>query len=105
VTDRIVALGYLLNFYRDKEICITVGDIGSFLLSDPRLMLFFYRRGFVGTLVCLPRESGRSMLVLTADRWAQAPQSLEVALIIDDNRPFITISLPRVISCTVCEQL
>jgi hypothetical protein len=61
-------------------------------------------RGVVGALVCLPRESRRSMLVLVAGRWAQAPLLTGVALIIDGNISFAALGLPLMISCTVYNQ-
>jgi hypothetical protein len=98
VTDRIVALGFLCNLYRDKKVCITVGNVGGFSLSDPCFLrqgshivdffgesgciflswwaapfpLLSSSRGVVGAPVCLPQESRRSVLVCTADRWAKA---------------------------------
>jgi hypothetical protein len=47
VIDPIMALGILLNLYRDREMCVTVKDVGGFSLSDPHLLLFFYRRDVV----------------------------------------------------------
>jgi hypothetical protein len=62
-------------------------------------------RGVVGALVCLPRESRRSVLVRAAGQWAQAPLSARVALITDINRSFIALSLPCTISCTTYKRL
>jgi hypothetical protein len=74
-----------------------------FFLSDPSLFLFFYSRGVVGALVCLPQESRRPALVRTADRWAKVLLSVRVALITDGNRLFMTLGLPRTISCMIYE--
>jgi hypothetical protein len=32
VADPIMALGLLLNLYRDKEMCVIMGDVGGFFL-------------------------------------------------------------------------
>jgi hypothetical protein len=51
VTDPVMALGLLLNLYRDRKMRVTVGDVGGFSLSNMRLLLFFYRRDIVGLWV------------------------------------------------------
>jgi hypothetical protein len=51
VTDPIMALDLLLNLYRDREMCITVRDVGNFSLSDPRLLLFVYNHQIMGAWV------------------------------------------------------
>jgi hypothetical protein len=35
-----------------REMCVTVGDVGGFSLSDPCLLLFFYRPDVMGSWVC-----------------------------------------------------
>jgi hypothetical protein len=84
-----------------------MGDVGDFFLSGMHLSLFLpsSNHGVVGALVCLPRESERSILVCAAGWWAQASLSMKVALITDGNRPSVALGLPRMISCTVYEQL
>jgi hypothetical protein len=49
VIDHIVTLDLLLSLYIDREVCVTVGDVGGFFSSDLRLLLFFCRRSIAGS--------------------------------------------------------
>jgi hypothetical protein len=51
VTDHIVALDLLISLYSDREVCVTVGDVGRFSSSDSRLLLFFCRHQVFGLWV------------------------------------------------------
>jgi hypothetical protein len=46
-----MALGLLLNLYRDRQICITVGEVGGFSSFDPRSLLLFCQCRIVGSWV------------------------------------------------------
>jgi hypothetical protein len=75
-------LGLLLNLYRDKEMCVTMGDVGGFFFSGMHLSLFLPSSncGVVGASIYLPQESGRSILVRATGWWAQASLLMKVAV-------------------------
>jgi hypothetical protein len=49
VTDHTMALDLILSLDRDREVCVSVGDVGGFSTSDLRLLLFFCRHQIAGS--------------------------------------------------------
>jgi hypothetical protein len=109
-------------------ICITVRNMNQFSLSD----LHFLHRGItllislermpdgrwqavdyllapssygvVGVSICLLQGLKHARLVHMAGRWAKPPLSVKVAPIAGSTKLFVTLSLPRMISCTVYQR-
>jgi hypothetical protein len=77
--------------------CIIVGDVGVFSLSDLR----FCHHDLVGAPGWLPRELRCPVLVRTTDWWAKASLLKRVALLASGNRSFAALGLPCTTSCTV----
>jgi hypothetical protein len=57
----------------------------------------------MGVPVCLLRESRCARLVRVAGRWTKPPLSARVAPIAGSSYSFVTLDLPRMISCAVYE--
>jgi hypothetical protein len=60
VTNHIVAVGLLLNLYIDREICVSMRDVGGFFLSDMHSLLFFCCHQIVASWVEALDVSARS---------------------------------------------
>jgi hypothetical protein len=91
-----------------------VGKIASLILLDKmpegklwaaHFLLVPSSRGVVGATIPLLQELRRVRLMRVADRWARPPFVSEGGAGCWRSRPFMILSLPRMISCVVHEWL